>query len=297
MNKRVIAVGFFDGVHKGHKALMDKAVLVADEKNVSSSVFTFKKHPDEVIFGKPQPLITTDCFREQAIKKYGNVDEVFFWEFNEQNAKMAWDNFVTEILFKKYNACHIITGEDFHFGYKGQGNSQNLAELCKQYGIGYDAIKPVIVDGVRVSSTHIRNLLSLGDIEQVNRFLAHPYEITGEVIHGRKLGRTIGFPTVNIKMPQDIEKIPKGVYITTVNIDGKLYKATTNVGVIPTFVEGTQILVEAHILGYQGDLYGKNLTVSFYKFLRPEKKFATVDELKLTIAENINQTRNYGGIL
>ena len=295
MNKRVIAVGFFDGIHKGHKALMDKAVSISKEKNIKSAVFTFKKHPDEVVFNKIVPLITTDNDRESTIKKYGNVSEVFFWDFDKTNSAIPWDTFTKDILFNRLNASHIVTGEDFKFGYKGLGNSDNLSELCKSYGIGYDAISKVLVDDTRVSSTHIRSLISSGNIENANRFLSHPYEISGTVIHGRKLGRTIGVPTINVKMPLDIARLPNGVYITLVTVDGITHKATTNIGVIPTFLDTNEVFIEANILDFAGDLYGKTVTISFFKFIRPEKKFDNIDTLKEEILKNINETRNYGG--
>lgn len=293
MNKKVIAIGFFDGVHKGHQALMDKACTIASKKKCISSVFTFKKHPDTVVFGNDLPLITSDNFREEVIKKYGNVDEVYFWDFDIENSKISAQDFVINILFKEHNACHIITGEDFTFGYKGLGNADLLEKLCYEHNIGYDAIKRVYVGDTRVSSTHIRHLLSKGDINEANKFLAHTYEITGEVIHGREVGRTLGIPTANIMLPLDIKRIPNGVYITSVEIDEKIYKATTNVGVVPTFLDQKDVIIEAHILDFKGDLYGKNLTIKFYERLRPEIKFESIDHLKQTILENIEQTKNY----
>ena len=293
MEKRVIAVGFFDGVHKGHKALMNRVLEVSKEKNLVSAVFTFKQHPDTVVFNKNVPLICSNSCRESVIKKYGGVSDVFFWDFDLFHSKMPWDVFVTNILVNQLGACHIVTGADFKFGYKGMGNCENLSALCKKLGIGYDAIPQIMVNNKRVSSTIIRQHIENGEIEQANYYLGHPYTITGYVEHGRKVGRTIGIPTINISMPDEMQSPCNGVYITRVIIDNKKYMATTNVGTVPTFLSTDIVKVEPHILDFSGNVYDKYVEVEFLQFLRLEKKFDSIDDLKHTILQNIEQTRQY----
>ncbi|MFI3115983.1 MAG: bifunctional riboflavin kinase/FAD synthetase [Clostridia bacterium] len=293
MKKRVIAVGFFDGVHKGHKALTDKVLEKAKEKNCISTVFTFSKHPDTVVLKKEIPMLCSIDAREDHIKQYSGVDEVIFWDFNEEHAKIIWDTFVKDVLINEFNACHIVTGADFIFGYKGCGNAEKLEKLCMEQNIGYDKIDEVFIENERVSSTNIRKFIEKGDIKKANHLLGHNFLVSGEVKHGRKIGRTIGVRTINLDFPKNMQKPANGVYVSCVTIDEKKYKAVTNVGTVPTFLEDENIVVEAHILDFDEDVYGKIATVEFLDFLRYEKKFADIDDLKNTINENINQTIEY----
>ncbi|MFI3225942.1 MAG: bifunctional riboflavin kinase/FAD synthetase [Clostridia bacterium] len=293
MKKRVIAVGFFDGVHKGHMALINKVLQVSGEKNCSSAVFTFKKHPDEVVFNTQVPLLCSNEYRETEILNFGGVDEVFFWDFDEKNAAMPWDDFVRDVLIEQYNACHIVTGADFRFGHKGIGDSKKLAELCDRLGVGYDAIDEVCVDNQRVSSSNIRKLIEQGDVEQAKNLLGHPYSVQGIIEHGRKVGRTIGIRTINLSLPTEMQKPANGVYISRVTVEGKAYQGVTNVGTVPTFLNDDIIIIEAHLLEFSKDVYGKRAKVEFLKFLRFEKKFESIDELKATILQNIEQTKKY----
>lgn len=291
MKKRVIAVGFFDGLHLGHKALVCKAKEIAREKNLISAVFTFTKHPDEVIFGEKVSFLFNEEYREEEILRIGGVDEVLFWEFDKQNASMDWDLFVKEILIDKFCAAHIVTGEDFRFGAKGAGNAEKLCSFCKEHGVGYTAIKQVLVDNVRVSSTKVREFLSVGDIKNANKFLGHPVTISGIVENGRQDGRKIGFNTANIKMPKSMQKLPNGVYATKTIVDGKEYQSITNIGVIPTFLDQNDIKVESHILDFSDDIYGKLIQILVFEFIRPEQKFADIGALKNQISEDIEKTR------
>lgn len=292
MKKRVIAVGFFDGVHKGHKVLMDKVLEISQQKQCSSAVFTFKKHPDEIISGVNVPLLCSIDNRKEQILKLSGVDEVFLWDFTRENSQIEWDDFARNLI-EKYNACHIVTGEDFQFGRKGLGNSQKLESLCRELNIGYDAIKPVRIDDIRVSSTNIREIIAKGDIKKANFLLGHEYSISAVVEHGRKIGRTIGIRTINLTMPRDMQKPANGVYVSRVTIDNKNYSAVTNVGTVPTFLNEKNIIVESHILDFTKDVYGKIAKVDFYDFLRFEQKFENIDQLKEKIHQNILQTREY----
>lgn len=293
---RAIALGYFDGVHLGHRALMERAVLRAKEIGGMSAVFTFDVHPDSVVLGRQVPLITANSYRREEIKKLGGVDEVIFGHFDARMQHMDWRNFIHQMLIGEFGAGWIVSGRNNRFGYKGLGTAEGMAEECRKAGIGYDCIDDVTVDGVVVSSTYIRERISQGDMEGAARFLGHPYTVTGVVEHGRKVGTSVlQVPTVNLRLPAEMALPPYGVYATRVRVGEKRYLAATNIGVKPTFLDGGAPTIEPHLLDFAGDLYGKLIHVELHKFLRPEQAFASVDELKAAIAENICQTREYLG--
>ncbi len=291
--KRVIALGFFDGVHKGHQALMDTAIRRAKELDAVSSVFTFDKRPGSVIQGVNVPLLISPSERSEEIRRLGGVDEVIISHFDQEMREMPWKTFVSQVLVEQFRACHIVSGWNNRFGYMGQGTAEKLGEECKRLGIGYDCIQGVKVDGVVVSSTYIRSLIAAGEMERAEAFLGHPYTISGEVKHGRRVGRTIGIPTVNLNLPEEMQQPPFGVYASKVWVEGKEHLAVTNIGVRPTFQDKGEATIEPHILNFGGDLYGKYIRVMLYRFLRPEKCFESIEELKAAIAGDIKTTRDY----
>ena len=206
--------------------------------------------------------------------------------FNRRLRQQSWQEFLETLV--QQGAAGFVCGDDFRFGYKGEGNAALLADFCKKQGIPCAIVPEQTVDGVRISSTYIRSCIEQGQMEEAVRFLGHPYCITGTVVPGRQLGRTIGIPTANIQIPEGLV-IPKfGVYAC--KISDKM--AVTNVGTRPT-VNGQHVTVEPWILDFEGDLYGKQLTISFYKFLRPEQKFRSLEELKAEIQKNAAQTRKF----
>lgn len=291
---RAIALGYFDGVHLGHRALMERAVQRAREIGGTSAVFTFDVHPDSVVLGRQVPLITANSYRREEIKKLGGVDEVIFGHFDEQMQRMDWRDFIHEMLIGRFHAGYIISGRNNRFGYKGIGTAEGMAEECAKAGVGYDCIEDVKVDGVVVSSTYIRQLIAQGDMEGAARFLGHPYTVTGVVEHGRKVGTSVlKVPTVNLRLPVEMALPPYGVYATRVLVGEQSYLAATNIGVKPTFVDGGAPTIEPHLLDFAGNLYGQQIHVELHKFLRPERAFDSVDELKAAIAENVRQTRAF----
>lgn len=290
---RAIALGYFDGVHMGHRALMDRAVLRAKEIGGVSAVFTFDKHPSTVVTGRSVPLLTSDAYRREEIKQLGGVDEVIFGHFDAELRTMDWRDFIHKLLVGRFNAQYIISGHNNRFGYMGRGTAEGMAEECAKAGIGYDCIPDVKIDGIVVSSTYIRQLISLGDMERATRFLGHPYTITGVVGHGRKVGRTYGVPTVNLPLPREMALPPYGVYASRVLVDGRAHLAATNIGVKPTFVDGGAPTIEPHLLDFTGDLYDKQIHVELHSFLRPERAFPSVDALHAAIEENVRQTRAF----
>ncbi len=291
---RAIALGYFDGVHLGHRALMEKAVERAKQIGGTSAVFTFDVHPDSVVLGRQVPLITANAFRREEIKQLGGVDEVIFAHFNEEMQHMDWRDFIHKTLIGRFNAGWIVSGRNNRFGYKGRGNSEGMAAECEKAGIGYDCVSDVKVDGITVSSTYIRQLIAQGDMEGAAKFLGHPYTVTGVVEHGRRVGTSVlKVPTVNLRLPPEMALPPYGVYAARVLADGHSYIAATNIGVKPTFIDGGAPTIEPHLLDFKGDLYGNLIHVELHKFLRPEKRFDNPEELRLAIDKNIRETREF----
>ncbi|MPM99622.1 Riboflavin biosynthesis protein RibF [bioreactor metagenome] len=187
---------------------------------------------------------------------------------------------------------HIVAGHDFHFGYKGEGNPRRLQEKCAQLGIGCDIVDRVELEGVTVSSTYIRNLIAQGEIELANHFLGHPHVLSDTVSHGKKLGSTLGFPTVNLHLPQGVLAPAFGVYCSKVTLDsGECFQAVTNVGVRPTVDDQRQLTVESFLLDFNGDLYGRAVRIEFYKFLREECKFSDIGALREQICNDVDRTK------
>ncbi len=291
--KRAIALGFFDGVHLGHAALMEKTKERAEELGAVPSVLSFDVHPDNLVFGKEVPLINSAAGREDIIKRCFGIDNVVFIHFNEQVMRMPWTEFV-DSLIADLNVCHIVVGHDFCFGYKGQGTAQKLKDYCAERNIGCDIIMPVTMDGKIISSTYIRTLIKDGKIEEANRYLGHPHSLADTVRSGYHLGTKMGAPTINMRFPQGV-LVPKfGVYASKVYLeDNSCYIAVTNIGVRPTVSEGNVVTVESHLLDYSGNLYGRQVRLEFYKFLRPEIKFANAEELFKQIKLDGETAREY----
>ena len=293
MDRRVIALGFFDGVHLGHGGLLREARLRADELGCTASVMTFDRHPSVVITGRPTPLITSRRDREYLMKSLYGIDEVLFIHFSHAMMEMPWEEFIDDCLLRDLNVVHIICGADFRFGHRGEGTAELLRAACVARHIGCDIIAEISVDGVPVHSTMVRDLLLRGEMEEAARFLGHPHCLSGLVISGKRLGRTIGIPTANIAVPPEVLVLPAGVYATRVVFDGQDYAAVTNVGTCPTISDHAPLVVEPWILDFTGDLYGKEIRVFFHKKLRDEIKFPSLSALQAEIRRNAGETRAY----
>lgn len=274
--KCVIALGFFDGVHLGHSALLEKARQEADRLGCAAVALTFDRHPDEVIFDKKTPLINTLSERVQMMKDRG-MDEVMVQPFDGATMCMPWDAYVEKL--RSLGAEAVVCGHDFTFGYRGKGNADTLRQA---FGENCHVIEPVTVDGTVVSSTAIRKLLQSGKIEQANRLLGHNHFITGEVVHGNHLGRKLGTPTANLKLAANVLAPAYGVYAARVN--GEM--AVTNIGVRPTVAENGQVTVESWLPGVRADLYGKTVRVELLAYIRPEQKFESLTQLKEQIIKD-----------
>lgn len=292
MRERVIALGFFDGVHLGHGALLRRAAEEAKKRGCESAVFTFDRPPKEVITGIPCPLINSPEDRAELVKRLYGIDEMIMVPFDDEMRTTPWDRFVTDILVERYGAVHLVAGHDHHFGHRNQGSPELLKEKCAELGLGCDIIPAVTLDGVTVSSTHIRKLLEEGDVETARAFLGHPHVLTQTVGHGRQLGRTIGIPTANLVAPPHVLLPKRGVYAAKITLpDGRAFGGVTNVGVRPTVNNGQDVTVEPWILDFDGDLYGQAIRVEFFRRLRDERKFESLDALRSQIETDAVKTR------
>ena len=293
--KRVIALGFFDGVHNGHAALMRRTAQVAREIGATPAAFTFDPHPQTVILGRPMPLLTSPEDRADLMRKYYGIQDVIVEPFTPQRMKQPWREFLEETLVGDLGAVHLVAGHDYHFGYKGEGNPQRLQQTCQALGIGCDIIPKVEQEGITVSSTYIRTLVAQGEMDRAVEFLGHPHVLTNRVTHGKKIGSSsLGFPTVNLQVPPQVIVPAFGVYATRVWVEGRSYIAVTNVGVRPTVEDNDgRVTVEGFILDFDGDLYGKELRMEFYHRIRGEQKFPSLQELSQEIRRNAEETRAY----
>ena len=294
MKERVIALGFFDGVHLGHGALLRRAVEAARERGAVPAVFTFDRPPKEVVTGVPCPLINSPEDRRDLVSRLYGIREVIMAPFDREMMTTGWEDFITEILVGRYHAVHLVAGHDHRFGHKNQGTPELLQAKCRELGLGCDIIPKVEIGNITVSSTYIRRLIELGQMERAARFLGHPHTLTGAVRHGRGVGSSRLFPTANLVIPPHVLVPSHGVYVTRVYLpDGTNYAAVTNVGTRPTLDNGTDITVEACILDFNGDLYGQTLRLEFYRYLRHEMRFDSLDALRARIAADAETTRRY----
>jgi len=296
--KRCIALGFFDGIHIGHSALMRKVLeisensgKISDAETLVPSVITFDTHPLSLVSGIAIPLINSPEDRAGLIHRVFGIDDIIFLHFDRATANMPWDNFIAHIV-DEFGARHLVAGHDFKFGSGGKGNRVLLEQKCAEIGIGCDIIPEIKYDGVKSSSTYIRELIANGDIERANVFLGHPHILTDVVRYGYRLGRTLGTPTINMCFSEGVLIPAHGVYATKVYLEDEIgHIGVTNIGMRPTVDNSGKITAETHILDYQGNLYGRQVRIEFHARLRPEIKFSSIDQLKAQIQEDCDNTR------
>ncbi len=291
-NQKVMALGFFDGIHVGHAALINMIKQRAKETGAEPAVLTFDVHPDNLVFHKTVPLINSAEDREHILKRYFGIDDVVVIHFSQRVMHMDWKEFIDELI-DEMNLRWIVVGHDFCFGYKGLGTAAKLKDYCEEHGIGCDIIPAVCRDGVIVSSTLIRQLIESGDMEMANAYLGHPHTLTDVVRSGYHLGTQMGTPTINMGFPQGVIVPRYGVYAAKAYIDGQEYMSVTNVGIRPTVSDSGNVNVESFLLDFQGNLYGHQARIDFYKFLRPERKFDDVEALAAQIKHDAQTTRDY----
>lgn len=287
--KRIYALGFFDGVHLGHQALLRACCELAKQHGCSTGAITFDSHPQSLFSENIPALISTAHDRQLLLSTYG-MDRILTFPVSKEVMSTPWESFLTSLL--RQDAAGFVCGDDFRFGHRGEGNAEKLQSFCALHNLPCIIVPEQLLNGKRISSSLIRSLIESGEMESATRYLGHPHILSGAVLHGQKLGRTLGVPTANLVIPAEIV-IPKlGVYACKVLLDGKRYTAVANVGTRPT-VSGSGITVEPWILDFEGDLYGKALQLEFYRFLRQEVKFSDLASLRNQIRHDAEETRRY----
>ena len=279
-----VTLGKFYGIHKGHQKLM-KMIRTKKEQGLNSVVFTFGQMPGTVLYGKGRTILTGEerkCHMEAM-----GIDYMVECPFVPQIIHMEPETFIEEVLVKQLHAKYIAVGPDFRFGYNRKGNCSLLKKLAPVFGYEVEVFEKECLNDKVISSTYVRHMLEIGEMETVRSLLGYPYYVSGTVVHGHAIGRKIGIPTINL-IPDDEKMLPpNGVYLTKTIFDGKKYFGITNIGVKPTISGEEAKGIETHLFDFEGDLYDRELVVVFYAFERPERKFASLDELQEQLSKDI----------
>ncbi|MCK9328739.1 MAG: bifunctional riboflavin kinase/FAD synthetase [Candidatus Cloacimonetes bacterium] len=280
MTKPVITIGTFDGVHKGHQYLLAETVKEARLCKAKSIVITYPIHPLEIIHNKIFPyLLTEPEKREYLIKKIG-IDEVYYLNFDKILSQMTAENFLKDILIKQFKPQTILTGYDTHFGINRTGNTEFLKQRAFFYNYKIKEVLPLYVNDIIPGSSLIRDLISSGLVSSAFKYLGHYFSIIGTVVSGKKIGRTLGFPTINLQ-PIEVNKLipANGVYFTCSKIDNKLYYGATNIGVSPSIKTENKVEIETFLLNFSANVYNQKVELFFIEKIRDEKKFNNQQEL------------------
>ncbi len=289
----VLCLGNFDGIHLGHRRLVDvvlrtKESLAVHGTKVAAGVWFFRTAPSEFLTGRCQPKIMSEQEKLRSFSDLG-LDYAFLADFEELHT-LSPEEFVKTVLQKECRCLFAVCGFNYRFAYKGTGDADTLVRLMDGQA---HVVECLSLDGDIVSSTRIRALLTNGDVAAAARLLGSPYTLTAPVIHGKRLGRTLGVPTVNQHFPESAVLPKNGIYITSTELDGKSYPSVSNIGIRPSVEITDKVNCETHILGFDGDLYGKTLTVSFRERLRDELTFSSLEALTRQIQEDIQKTEDY----
>ena len=287
----VLTIGTFDGVHLGHQKIIEKVVATARQEGLLATIFTFFPHPRMVVqHDKSLKLIHTLEEKKQLLQQLG-VDLLVVQPFNEAFAQLTAEEFVSTILVQHLNVKKVIIGYDHRFGRNRTANINDMRLFGEKYGFAVEEISVQEVDEVSVSSTKIREALNKGDVTTAEHYLGTPYSLTGTVVHGLKLGRTLGYPTANIQVTEEYKLIPKdGVYAVYSYIDGRKVYGMMSIGKNPT-IEGKGASIEVYFFDFNDDLYDQKLTIEFVQYLREEQKFATIDLLKKQLQDDETAAR------
>lgn len=290
--KTAVVLGNFDGIHKGHRLLINKAKEVAREENIKTAVFTFEPHPSYVLSNRvPVDLIYTSYEKERIMALEG-LDYYIELTFSRDVAQMAPQQFIEEIILKQMNAQVIIIGADYRFGKNREGDFSKLIEYSKYHDFDVHVIHKLKYEDKDISSTWIRQELKKGNLSLATELMGNTFFFAGTVVHGKHLGSTIGFPTANL-IPDPSKLLPpNGVYASTVELKGRVYPSITNIGLNPT-VDGKSVTVESHLMNFDQDIYGENLIINLISFLRPEEKFKDLEQLKKQISLDISLMNAY----
>ncbi|MFO7814830.1 MAG: bifunctional riboflavin kinase/FAD synthetase [Halanaerobiales bacterium] len=286
IDQNIIAIGSFDGIHKGHKKILDKTLSLAEVKGLKSGLLTFEPHPQEVVGDeKSHYYISSKAQKRNHIKDMG-FDYYFEMNFSEDLAQTAFDDFVKKIVVNNLKTKHIVVGSDFKLGHKGDGNINKLRKLGKKYNFDVTAVKPKKIGEHKISSSVIRDLIKAGRLDELKDHLGNNFKIEGKVVEGYGRGRKLGIPTANIKPSTEYVLPPDGVYAVYFYLNDNKYKGVVNFGHKPTFNDHN-FTIEVHLPNFEGDLYGEYVEIELVEFIRGEEEFEDVDELIDTIDKDI----------
>lgn len=287
----VITVGMFDGVHLGHRSIIEMTALTARKLGLKSIAVTFDRHPLSVVAPEKVPLLLSDIKERIELIKALGIDEVVVMNFDEQRRKLTAEEFISQFLVKDLRMQVLVIGHDHGFGSDRLRGLENFKAIGDR--IGFRVIEAPYWGEERVCSSAIREFLEKGNIVKANSLLGRPFSISGKVEHGRQIGRTLNFPTANIPIPKSLILPTNGVYATFVTDlqTGKKYKATVNIGTAPTVSDKGQRRIEAYLIDFDGNLYDQFLTIEFIERLRDEKKFASLEDLREQLKKDISRTR------
>ena len=289
--QRAVAIGKLDGIHIGHQALL-QCIINKKKDNMQAVVFTFSPSPEEFFRNQILPAIDTVEEKRESFEKMG-VDVLIEYPLTTESAAISPQDFMQKILLEKLHAGYVVSGKDLSFGNKGLGNSKMLAEFADENGFQYEMIDKICIDDMEVSSTVVRNAISVGNMNLASKMLGREYQISGEIVHGRALGRTMQMPTINLIPSKRKLLPPSGVYATLTILDDREIMGVTNIGYKPTVSNEMKIGVETHLFDFDEDVYGKNVIVKILYFIRQEMKFTDIDQLAKQIEMDCNKARDY----
>lgn len=292
-NPTAVALGTFDGLHIGHTEVLQTMKAASKKLGLKSFVYTFSNHPREILTPQNVPSKIMDIDEKVQIFTRIDVDFLALIKFDENQIRIEPEDFIKDILIGRLNMKHLTVGYDYRFGKKARGDVKMLLDFAPIYGYTYDIVEPVLKDGVRVSSTLIRELLAEGDIESANHYLGRHHFVKGTVVRGKgKGGSELGFPTANLRIRENVSTLKPGVYVTQTFLNGKFHQSVTNIGNNPTFNE-TGIHIETYIFDVDSTLYDETIEVHFLKRLRDEVKFDSFEALKEAMKQDVIQAKSY----
>lgn len=283
--RSAVAIGKFDGLHLGHKRLLQE-ILEAKEQGLQAVVFTFDPSPAVFFAGKPCKGLTTREEKRRLFRQMG-VDVLIEFPLNQETAGMEPEIFVKKVLCGQLNTALVAAGTDLSFGDRGRGNSRLLKEMAQENAYQVKLIDKVTLQGIEISSTYVRNEVERGNMERAAALLGAPYAVMGIVVHGNRIGRTIGFPTVNLEPPEEKLLPPNGVYFSEVECRKGIFRGITNIGSKPTVSGSGKIGVETYLYDFSDDIYDSFITVRLHRFHRAERKFAGLEELQAQLQKDI----------
>lgn len=291
--KTIVTLGTFDGVHVGHKAILDKICKAAQQEDLESVILTFFPHPRLIVSNNYDIKLLNTMEEKSILLEKNGIQNFIIHPFDKTFSELSPREFVTQVLVEKLNIQKIIIGHDHKFGKNRAADFNDLINFGKEFGFEVEEISAQQINDVSVSSTKIRNSLLEGNISLANAYLGYPYVVTGNVVTGNQLGRTIGFPTANIEIPEDYKLIPKnGVYIVTAYVNNQTFSGMMNIGVKPTLGEN-KLSVEAHLLNFDKDIYNQKIQINILERLRDEQKFDSFDALKSQLEVDKQNTIRY----